>query len=202
MQLCDPTDCSPPGSSIHGIPGKNTGVGCHSLLQRNFPTYGSNPGLGFFFFNVSFPYWTTTPSRSGNIYWMTDLKFYHFINNNVTKDPGTRSFISRKLRLSITNNQSYFYPRVAIHLFVSTDYHATLGWPNTWDHSSQWRMILTPKGYLASPANIFGCPTWQKEVTDIEWLEAGHTANVLQCTGHACVLSRSVVFDSLRPHGL
>ena len=31
--LGDPTDCSPPGSSVHGIfPGKNTGVGCHFLL--------------------------------------------------------------------------------------------------------------------------------------------------------------------------
>ena len=26
-------------------PGKNTGVDCHSLLQRNFPTQGSNSGL-------------------------------------------------------------------------------------------------------------------------------------------------------------
>ena len=26
-------------------PGKNTGVGCRSLLQRIFPTQGSNPGL-------------------------------------------------------------------------------------------------------------------------------------------------------------
>ena len=26
-------------------PGKNTGVGCHSLLQGIFPTQGSNPGL-------------------------------------------------------------------------------------------------------------------------------------------------------------
>ena len=37
--LCDPVDCSPPGSSDHGdSPGKNTGVGCHVLLQRIFPT--------------------------------------------------------------------------------------------------------------------------------------------------------------------
>ena len=28
--LCDPVDCSLPGSSVHGdSPGKNTGVGCH-----------------------------------------------------------------------------------------------------------------------------------------------------------------------------
>ena len=26
-------------------PGKNTGVGCHALLQGIFPTEGSNPGL-------------------------------------------------------------------------------------------------------------------------------------------------------------
>ena len=41
-----PMDYSPPGSSIHGIfPGKNTGVGSHSLLQGILPTQGSNPGL-------------------------------------------------------------------------------------------------------------------------------------------------------------
>ena len=32
--LCDPIDCSLPGSCVHGdSPGKNTGVGCHFLLQ-------------------------------------------------------------------------------------------------------------------------------------------------------------------------
>ena len=32
--LCDPMDCSPPGSSVHGdYPGKNPGVGCCALLQ-------------------------------------------------------------------------------------------------------------------------------------------------------------------------
>ena len=43
---CNPMDCSPPGSSIHGdSPGKNTGMGCHALLQGIFPTQGLNPGL-------------------------------------------------------------------------------------------------------------------------------------------------------------
>ena len=33
--LHDPMDCSPSGSSVHGIfPGKSTGVGCHRLLQN------------------------------------------------------------------------------------------------------------------------------------------------------------------------
>ena len=44
--LCDPTECSPPGSSLHGdSPGQNTGVGCQALLQGIFRTQGSNPGL-------------------------------------------------------------------------------------------------------------------------------------------------------------
>ena len=44
--LCDHMNCSLPGSSVHGdSPGKNTGVGCHALLQGIFPAQGSNPGL-------------------------------------------------------------------------------------------------------------------------------------------------------------
>ena len=47
--LCDPTDCSLPGSSVHGdSPGQNMatpGMGCHALLQGIFPTQGSNPDL-------------------------------------------------------------------------------------------------------------------------------------------------------------
>ena len=44
--LCDPMDCSPPGSSLHGdSPGKNTGVGSHAFLQGISPTQGWNPGL-------------------------------------------------------------------------------------------------------------------------------------------------------------
>ena len=39
-------DCSPPGSSVReDTPGKNTGVGCHVVLQGVFPTQGLNPGL-------------------------------------------------------------------------------------------------------------------------------------------------------------
>ena len=38
MTLCDPMDCSLPGSSVHG-------VGCHFLIQGIFPSQGLNPGL-------------------------------------------------------------------------------------------------------------------------------------------------------------
>ena len=44
--LCNPIDCSLPGSSAHGISlGKNTGVDCHTLLQGIFLTWESNWGL-------------------------------------------------------------------------------------------------------------------------------------------------------------
>ena len=54
------------GSSVHGdSPGKNTGVGCHTLvLQGIFQTQGSNPGLlspavagGFFTTNTTQDAW-------------------------------------------------------------------------------------------------------------------------------------------------
>ena len=44
--LCNTMDYSPPGSSVYeDSPGKNTGLGCHALLQGIFPTQGLNPGL-------------------------------------------------------------------------------------------------------------------------------------------------------------
>ena len=44
--LCNTMGYNSPGSSVHGdSPGKNTGVGCHTLLQGIFPTQGLNPSL-------------------------------------------------------------------------------------------------------------------------------------------------------------
>ena len=71
LQLC-PTHCNPmdsslPGSSVHEIlPERNTGVGCHALLQGIFPpgiepTSLRSPALPGGFFT------TTSPSLSPNI---------------------------------------------------------------------------------------------------------------------------------------
>ena len=47
--LCNPMDCSPPGSSAHGDSSdKNTGVGYRALLQGIFPTQVSLITGGFF----------------------------------------------------------------------------------------------------------------------------------------------------------
>ena len=44
--LNDPKDCSPPGLLCPwDSPGKNTGVGCHHLLQGSFLIQGWNPHL-------------------------------------------------------------------------------------------------------------------------------------------------------------
>ena len=44
--FCNLMDCSPWDSFVHGdSPGKNTGVGCHTLFQGIFPTQESNPDL-------------------------------------------------------------------------------------------------------------------------------------------------------------
>ena len=48
LTLWDPMDCSPPGFSVHGdSPGKNTGMGCHALLQGILEIHAllPNPGI-------------------------------------------------------------------------------------------------------------------------------------------------------------
>ena len=42
LTLCNPKDCSPPGSCPWDSPGTNAGVGCHALLQGILPTQGLN----------------------------------------------------------------------------------------------------------------------------------------------------------------
>ena len=79
LTLCDAMDCSPPGSSLHvDSPGENTGVDCHFLLQRIFPTQESNLGLLHY---RQILYWLSyegSPTLDNNI-WL--LKY----NNNNRK---------------------------------------------------------------------------------------------------------------------
>ena len=42
LTLCDPMDSSPSGEELWDSPPKNTGVGCHALLQGIFPTRDQN----------------------------------------------------------------------------------------------------------------------------------------------------------------
>ena len=60
--LCDPMDCSPLGSSVHGdSPGKNIAVGFHVLLQGIFLTQVKlsslmSPALAGGFFDTGAPW--------------------------------------------------------------------------------------------------------------------------------------------------
>ena len=45
LTLCDTMNHSPQAPLSMGFPGKNTGVGCHALLQGIVPTQESNPRL-------------------------------------------------------------------------------------------------------------------------------------------------------------
>ena len=46
LTLCHPMDCSLPSTAVYGdSPRRNTGVGCHALLQGIFPTQELQTGL-------------------------------------------------------------------------------------------------------------------------------------------------------------
>ena len=65
-------DCSPPGSSSWDSLSKNTGVGCHFLLQEIFPTQGSNSGLPHCrqtLYHLSHQGTLTGPSQSPGMPW-------------------------------------------------------------------------------------------------------------------------------------
>ena len=69
LTLCDCMDCSLSGSSWDA-PGKNTGVGCHFLLQAIFLTQGLNlrlfmsPALAGEFFTISSTWEAQSESES------------------------------------------------------------------------------------------------------------------------------------------
>ena len=63
VRLCDPRDCSPPGSSVHGILQARV-LASIPFLQGIFPTQGSNPGL------LHLRQILYRPSRQGRPQWM------------------------------------------------------------------------------------------------------------------------------------
>ena len=72
-------DYSPPGFSVHGdSPGKNTGVGCHALLQGIFPTQGLNPNL--LHCRHSLPAKLPRKPTSINIHWQISVWMNVFIS--------------------------------------------------------------------------------------------------------------------------
>ena len=103
--LCNPVDCSPPGSSVHGdSPGKNTRVGCRALLPGIFPTQGLNLYLLYLLYWQEGSLPLAPPGKP--IVWSRDLKF--MLENRLSSDH------SRPTRM-----------------YSCPDYRGTLAWPET-----------------------------------------------------------------------
>ena len=91
-------DCRPPGSSVHGdSPGKNSGVGCHFLLQGIFLRQGSNPCLLHCRWIL---YHCTT--------WETHLNEFKFIFS-VVQAPVLASFLSFLSLTAISNLEAELF---------------------------------------------------------------------------------------------
>ena len=79
--LCDPMDCSLPGSFVHGgSPGKKNGVGSHFLLQGIFPAQGLN--LSPASFALAGGFFTIEPPEKPHtcILYMYDIHVYIYIH--------------------------------------------------------------------------------------------------------------------------
>ena len=92
--LCDPMDCSLPDSSVHGhFPGKNTGMGCHALLQGNFSIQGSNPDLPHYrwiLYNLS---------HQGSTYLLGASRVAQLVKNLSTMQETPFQFLGREVPL-------------------------------------------------------------------------------------------------------
>ena len=96
LTLCNPMDCSQPGSSVHEIfPGKNTGVGYHFLLQGIFQIQGLNLLL-------------LSPTRRQILYPLSHLgniRYFHRLSCSFPPATGITSLWLRLLFQSDTKNE-------------------------------------------------------------------------------------------------
>ena len=88
LTLCNPMDCSLPGSSVHGDSSdKHTGVGCHAVLQGIFPTQRSNPislmspALAGWFFTTSTTWETQKKKKKKQLHVDIYRSFIHNCQN-------------------------------------------------------------------------------------------------------------------------
>ena len=80
--LCDPVDCSLPGSSVRGSPGKDTGGDCHARRQGLFPTQGWNPSL---FMSPALETGLFTTTATWEAHFPTNLAIYTELNSTYPK---------------------------------------------------------------------------------------------------------------------
>ena len=106
LTLCNPMDCSPPGSSVHGVlQAKNTGVGCHALLQGNLPDPRIEPASLTSALAGRFCTTSTTweaPSKGNYSFacscYHKRISFYHFLHYGEWSEGGP-SFTASSLQI-------------------------------------------------------------------------------------------------------
>ena len=86
--LCDSMDCSPPGSSVYGILGKSTGVGCHFFLQIVLRLYVICPWFIYFvtgglYLWIPFTYLASFPPAIPNHLFAVSLNLWISVSMNL-----------------------------------------------------------------------------------------------------------------------
>jgi len=94
-------------------PGKNTGVGSHSLLQGIFPSQGSNPGLPHsrqILYQLSHqgsprtPEWVVYPFSSGNDVNQLQLLYCWWVFSGSINQAGINTLFDTARRLLVTHS--------------------------------------------------------------------------------------------------
>ena len=160
LTFCDPKDCSPPGSSVHGdSPGKNTGMGCHALLQGIFSTQGLNPDF--------------LHCRQ-ILYWLSHQGSIHSMNAGV----GSPSLL-QGIFLTQELNQGLLQCRQILFFFFKFIYFnwrlTTLQYCGDFCHTLTW----ISHGCTCVP------PSW----TALPPPSQSHPSGLSQCTGFECPVS-------------
>ena len=150
LTLCDPMDCSPPCSSVHGdSSGKNIGVDCHTLLQGIFPTQNL----------------TQVSCIAGRFFtiWATRGDYQH---TSIRKEPGYTT-LRLWIPAFIYDIESSYFSRKFIHLvfqkalyFGSQSFHISLIlriWKN-----AEWNKCVFLQIELFPQVNHNSISCWQK----------------------------------------
>ena len=145
LTLCDPMNCSPPGSSVHGFL-NNIGVGWHVLLQGIFLTQWSNPHLlGLLHWQVgSLPLASPGKPQGSDAHKQGDPRLVR-----------TRRWMIQTLTY-LTNNQSEKCPWAYHPLWTITIRPLTT--PSRWEHSFEGICSLWPP--LPGKAICCCCYCW------------------------------------------
>ena len=138
--FCNPVNCSPPGSSVSGMllcpwdsPSKNTGMGCHALLQGIFPTQGSNLHLLCLLHwqAGSLPLAPPGKPPDSTVNWTNKLWYCH--QQSLLAIPGEKNRI-----LVITSN---------IFCSLSFPFRLLLGWHMHRLYTAHFRLFLMLNGH-------------------------------------------------------